>query len=158
MNQNIDLSGLRDLHIMSRPDIWPLAYGWWILFALFAFLVFAFFAGRYFWRKRPVVYAVRAAQNLAKESANDLAYIKGLSQLLKRVAIAAFGRTAVAQLSGTKWQEFLLQQGDMFSKPEAHAIAFAPYENKTKTKISRDIYTDHAILWIKKVLKNKKSS
>ena len=159
MTPNIDLSGLRDIHILSRPPIWPLAYGWWILLISLVVILIVFFAGRYLWRKRPVVYAVKVARNLTKENSNDLTYIKGLSQLLKRVAIAAFGRTTVASLSGMKWQEFLLTQApDTFSKSEAHAIAFAPYEFKTKTKLPRDIFTDHAILWIKKVLKNKKSS
>ena len=82
-----------------------------------------------------------------------------LSQLLKRVAIAVYDRPSIAPLSDEKWQDFLLRTApNTFTKSEAHLIAFAPYENKLKRPLSRNEIAEHAQMWVKKVLKNKKSS
>ena len=96
---------------------------------------------------------------MAEDIKNDLEYLKNISHLLKRVAIAAYGRPKIAPLSDEKWQNFLISAApDTLTKNEAHLIAFAPYENKLKHRVSRDNLTNHCLLWIKKVLKNKKSS
>ena len=44
MEQNIDLSGLRDIHIPLQPNFFPLALGWWILIILLIVLsLFTYF-------------------------------------------------------------------------------------------------------------------
>ena len=159
MNPKIDLSGLKDLHLLSKPPIWPLATGWWILLALCLLILCISLIVRYQWRQRPSVYAIRKIHQMAHKIADDKTYLKNVSQLLKRVGIAAFGRPQVAPLSDTKWQEFLLTQApDTLSKTETHLIAFAPYEQKLKKPVDRTTLTAHLELWIKKVFKNKKSS
>lgn len=159
MQPKIDLSGLKDLHLLAQPDIWPLAYGWWIIIGGVCALFILAMIGFVLWRRRPVVYAIRKINKLGQKNVEDLVYIKKISQLLRRVAIAADGRPAVAQLSDTKWQQFLLDRApDTLTEQEAHLIAFAPYEPTPTLNLNRSVLTNHLVLWVKKVLKNKKSS
>ena len=159
MQPEIDLSGLKDLHEMVQPSWWPLAYGWWVLIVGVVVVVLLGICVHQMWRNRPDVYAVRKIKKLNQAEKKDLAYIKKVSQLLRRVAMAADGRAAVAKLSDVKWQQFLMARApETLSEQEAHLIAFAPYEMSVKKSIHRDVFTEHVCEWIKKVLKNKKSS
>ena len=159
MQPEIDVSGLRGLHLMPEPSVWPLAIGWWIVLAVVVGSLILFGVLYVCWRKRPAVYACRKVRKIALDTKEDLLYLKQLSQLLKRVAIAADGRQVVALLSDVTWQEFLLKrvQG-AFSEKEAYMIAFSPYEIQLSVSVDRKILTHHAITWIKKILKHKKSS
>ena len=155
----IDLSGLRDLHLLSKPSLWPLATGWWVVLATLLIITIICIVWAHLRRQRPDIYAVRKAKKMAQNIPDDLDYLKNISQLLKRVGIVLYGRPQIAPLSDSKWQEFLTKQApDTFTEKEAHLIAFAPYEQKLKTKLNREQFTQHVALWIKKVFKNKKSS
>ena len=159
MQPEIDLSGLRDLHFIAQPSIWPLPMGWWFLLVCLVLAVLGLVVCYVNWRKCPSVYACRKARQIAMNVTNELSYLKNLSQLLKRVAIVADGRPAVASLSDKKWQNFLCHRiKGIFSEEEAHLIAFAPYEEGPVSSVNRQILTQHATAWIKKILKDKKSS
>jgi len=159
MTPEIDLSGLKDLHILSEPSLWPLASGWWVLTGIIGALVLGTLILYHFWRQRPSVYAIRKLNKMTDQISDDLSYLKEVSQLIKRVAIAVYGRPKIAPLSDQKWQDFLLSAApDTLTKQEAHWIAFAPYELKFKGSLNRVLFTNHLTLWIKKVFKNKKSS
>lgn len=155
----IDLSGLRDIHLMDKPDFWPLAYGWWILFGL---ILLTFLLGIFLyrmWHNRPDRYAIRKINDFDTLYPDDIPYLKALSVLLKRVAILADGRKKIALLSGDSWQHYLQNRvPDCLTKHEAYQIAFAPYLVKLKSPVRRALLTQHLALWVKKVLKNKKSS
>lgn len=159
MTPEIDLSGLKDLHILSEPSFWPLATGWWVLIGVIVILCLSALIFYHFWRQRPSVYAIRKLNKMTVQISDDLTYLKEVSQLLKRVAIAVYGRPKIAPLSDQKWQDFLLSAGpDTLTKQEARWIAFAPYESKFKGSLDRVLFANHLTLWIKKVFKNKKSS
>lgn len=159
MTPEIDLSGLKDLHILSEPSLWPLAIGWWVLFGIIVAVCLGTLVFRHFWRQRPSVYAIRKLNKMTVQMTDDLSYLKEVSRLLKRVAIAVYGRPQIAPLSDQKWQDFLLAAAsDTLTKQEAHWIAFAPYESKFKGSLNRGLFANHLTLWIKKVFKNKKSS
>ena len=159
MATNIDLSGLRDLHLLQEPSIWPLAVGWWLVLVGLLVLVLCGILWYIIWRQRPVVYACRKAKQIEDKTTDDLTYLKQMSALLKRVAIATDGRNKIAPLSDEKWQAFLEKRVDaVFTKKEAHLIAFAPYEQKLKESIDKAILTQKISEWIQKSFKNKKSS
>ena len=159
MPNEIDLSGLRDLHTLAQPSIWPPAYGWWVILAIILGLILTAIICFIIWHNRPVVYAIRKIKKITDKEQDDLTYIKKLSQLLRRVAIAADGRATVAPLSDTKWQAFLQKRTPfVLSEAEAHLLAFAPYEQKVKRSFNRTLLMEHAIIWVKKVLDTKKSS
>ena len=155
----IDLSGLRDIHLPIKPDFWPLATGWWVTIAGGIVLLIAVIVLFRIWHDLPVVYAVRKLKKINNDKNNDLAYLKEVSALLKRVAIKAYGRPAVAPLSDQTWQDFLLQSAPYtLTQAQAHLLAFAIYEPLPRKPIDRALLTKNAESWIKKVLKNKKSS
>lgn len=159
MQPEIDLSGLRDLHLLAQPNWWPLAYGWWVIIAFVCIIILLAVLFWVHWRHKPDIYAIRKLTKISQKESDDLLYVKKISQLLRRVAIAADGRAAVAQLSDTKWQRFLQERApDILPEYEAHLIAFAPYEPAIKKTINRPVFEDHLAQWIKKVLKSKKSS
>ena len=156
---SVDLSGLRDLHIPTEPNFWPPAYGWWVILLA---VIGAFILGGilfHIWHNLPVVYALRKLNKITAHQTNDLEYLKQISMLFKRVAIAVYGRATVAPLSDQKWQDFLLASAqNTLTEQQAHLLAFALYEPNTKLKLDRLIFAQNAANWIKKVFKNKKSS
>ena len=158
MTQQIDLSGLKDLHVLQEPSLWPLAAGWWLVIGVFLTLCILTLICYQLWRNKPSVYAIRKVRKM-ENIQDDLSYLKHISQLLRRVAIAVFGRPKIAPLSDQTWQDFLLNTApDTLTAKEAHLIAFAPYESKIKGTLDRTQLTQHLTLWINKVFENKKSS
>lgn len=149
----IDLSGLRDIHLPTEPNFWPLATGWYILIIG---LILSFLICFIWWRiyqNRPLPYALRELEKIQKTSKDQL---KLLSQLLKRVAMAKYGRKEVAPLTEDTWQDFLLSAApDTLTQKQAHLLAFAVYA--PKHPISDSTLYKNARLWIKRVLKSKKS-
>ena len=159
MQPEIDLSGLRDLHLMAQPPIWPLATGWWILLLICIAVIAIACIAYHIWHQLPAVYAVRKLKKITEKETDDLCYLKKISQLLRRVAIAADGRPKIARLSDFNWQKYLQQRiSHTLTKEEAHLIAFAPYESSLDVSVKRSLLVEHASIWIKKVLKNKNSS
>jgi hypothetical protein len=89
---------------------WPPAPGWWVVAVLLPLLV----AGCvYAWRRpswrlrRLALRELRQLEKLGDEQ--DLA--QSLEHLLRRYALARFGRTAVAGLSGQGWIDFVVGHG-----------------------------------------------
>ncbi len=158
MNPQVDLSGLKDLHMPTPPAAWPLPYGWWALGIGLVAVIILFFILKHWWHQRPVIYALHQYRETTK-LADDRAYLKAVSQLLRRVAIALYGRSVIASLSDQKWEDFLLSATpDTLTQKQAHLISFAPYQTNKKITISRPDFDKAVPLWIKKVFKNKKSS
>ena len=159
MQPEIDLSGLKDLHILSKPDFWPHAVGWWVVLGGIVLIVCLCVMGYKVWHERPVVYACRKVKKISKEVSDDLEFLKKIARLLKRVAIVTEGRSKVAFLSDIKWQNFLEKRvTHCFTEKEAALIAFAPYEVALSEPVDRGVLMNHALVWIKKIFKNKKSS
>ena len=84
----------------------------------------------------------------------DEKQMKILSQLLKRVAMARYGREAVSPLSEEVWEEFLLASAPgTLTKEQAHLLAYAIYNPKPEIP-DHKMFTA-AQKWIEHVLKNK---
>ena len=159
METQIDLSGLKDLHLPMKPSFWPLAYGWWLVLFGGILCVILYFLARKLWQERPVVYALKELRKIGERTQDNRAYLLAISHLLRRVSIAAFGRSKVAPLSDEKWMAFLLSAGlHCFTKEEAHLLAFAPYDTQHPLSFNKKQLEENSKAWIKKVLKKKKSS
>ena len=101
---------------------WPLAPGWWGLMVLLlalamVALVVAWLRKR---RQQPSVKRWQRAalrelaqlQAVSSPANNDDAHIaRGVQQLLRRYAIARYGRETVAPLSGDAWIAFVVRHG-----------------------------------------------
>jgi hypothetical protein len=105
------LSQLAPPHAPPPPGWWPLAPGWWALLILFGVLS----AALIYWQTRPDVrlrrIALRELKNLQTTLDDDIALARELEHLLRRYAVARFGRDTVASLSGECWIAFVVEQG-----------------------------------------------
>ena len=149
MNQ-IDLSGLKDIRLPVEPSFWPLAKGWHILFILIVILSILIFIFWKIYQNKPLPYALRELKKIKNENSNQS--LKELSQLLKRVAMAKFGRDAIAPLHEDEWQEFILSVApDVFTVKQAEQLAYTVYNPNKKIADKKILIS--AEKWIKKVLK-----
>ncbi|HEB97008.1 MAG TPA: DUF4381 domain-containing protein [Sedimenticola thiotaurini] len=107
---------LRDIHGLDPISWWPPAAGWWIGAALVILVVLLLVSlVRYLVRYPPGSWKQEAWAALRhlrsrrhtltpKQAASEL------SELLRRIAIARFGRARAARLSGEEWLEWLREQ------------------------------------------------
>ena len=122
--ENIDLSGLKDIHIPIEPFWWPPAIGWIVLFLCVLFSVIIGIVVYLIWRKQPKQYALRKLKRIYKGSQNTILMARQISVLLKRVALLKYPREKVASLSEEKWGEFLSKQANKaFSKGQIEKIS-----------------------------------
>lgn len=128
------LQALRAYRLPDPVAWWPPAPGWWML----AILMLAVIAGALwllFERRRRLAAAKQAQQELNRLR-HDLAlrkdtvsFVRRLSVLLRRYALARFPRDDVAALTGEDWLVFLDAQGGngrFLNGPGRH-LADAPY-------------------------------
>jgi hypothetical protein len=108
---------LRDIHLPAPVSWWPPATGWWLVLAL-GVLVLAAVALHRWWRRRTRLRRLALAELAVIEQAyarsgDGHACARGLSQLLRRLALVGAGRDAAAA-TGDAW---LAQVGAMHGAP-----------------------------------------
>lgn len=109
------LRQMRDVHGPDAIGWWPPALGWWLLAAaLLAMLGLALFS--WWWRRQRArdwrVDARYRLRGLARSLGNNdpRTVVSELSSLLRRVAMARYGRAECAGLSGQQWLEWLTEK------------------------------------------------
>jgi hypothetical protein len=130
-------AGLADLRAYRLPDPvawWPPAPGWWVLGAV---LTAAALAGLLWWlaARRRTAAARQAQRELAglrrafAAGQDPSAFLRGLSALLRRYALALWPRRQVAGLAGEDWLAFLDRHGGegRFRTGPGQCLADAPY-------------------------------
>ncbi len=125
------LEQLADIHLPPPVPAFPWAPGWWLLLALAITGLAALTV--YLWRRHRGRAYRRAAltelESLAGER-SDSAFAQQLNQLLRRVALHSYPRSAVAGLSGERWRAFLRAApgaGEPFSEQELLQLEAAAY-------------------------------
>jgi len=105
------LTQLAPAHAPPPPGWWPLAPGWWASLVLFMVLT----AVLVYWQTRPSVRlrrsALRELKRLRETVIDDSILACELENLLRRYAVAQFGRDTVAKLSGERWIAFVVEHG-----------------------------------------------
>ena len=116
---------MRDIHGPDAVSWWPPALGWWVLAAVILGLIgFALFS--WWWRRKRArdwrVDARLRMRKLAKAMRdNDTkASVSELSELLRRVAMARYGRDACAGLAGEEWLAWLTSNDPVGFKWNEH--------------------------------------
>lgn len=105
------MDGLRDIHGLDAIPFWPLPWGWWLVGLLaMTGLVLLWRAWQRvsYWRLEAYWRLWWLRRNWRRLPPKQLA--SELSELLRRVALARFGRRACAGLSGESWLNWLRQQ------------------------------------------------
>ena len=102
------LQNLKDIRTPTAIELWPPAYGWWILVALVVIGIFLLTI--WLIKTRKIRRAKRQTlQALQQIDSSNLDSVSQLNQLLKRVAIVYFPNVAIQKLYGNQWAEFLAQ-------------------------------------------------
>lgn len=154
----IDLSGLKNIHLPLKPDFFPPATGWWLVgFGIICCCFLLLWIGRIFYFS-PKAYALRELAQIRRQKYTSVACGKALSALLKRVALYQFGAKKTASLSEEKWSTFLQSAAPkVFSQDEANFIAFSTYlpDNQIRN-MDLAVIIQHTAQWIRTVMKRKK--
>lgn len=119
------LDNLRDVVVPPAPAWLPPAVGW-LLVATALALAAAIAAARAFARWRADAYRREALRELSALDPGPAtpAAAAAVSAILKRAALAAYPRAAVAELAGPDWAAFLDRTGraDAFTKGAGRAL------------------------------------
>ena len=134
MNGHTDpLGDLRDIHLPDPVSWWPPAPGWWILGGLAIGVIVLAVWGYRRWRTPTTYQSVRHELQGLRETyaANrqDHKLVAGLSILIRRYAIALYGREQVAGLTGQQWLSFLDKTGktSLFTSGVGNVLISVPY-------------------------------
>ena len=146
----------RDIHATLGNPWWPPAPGWWLLLAALLLLALGLWRFDLLWRLRLPVPTLRlgswrweAAREL-RRLRRDLATapIKdsacGLSELLRRIAMARHGRAACAGLNGADWLGWLATHDPRgFDWPgRGKLLLNAPYAPPGQSEPARAVLLD----------------
>ena len=161
-SQSIDpLENLRDVQMPAILNRWELAPGWWFLSLLLTFFVFfLFWLFVKTWRnnkyRREALIELEAIDLRRQKTGDELVFLQESQTLLKRVALTAFPREDVAQLTDLEWINFLGKSSktSRFEDPVVEALIDDVYREKLEQPLN---YHEIKVLlrfWIK----NHKSS
>ena len=119
MNTDL-LQQLAPAHAPPPPSWWPPAPGWWLI----ALMLLAVPVAAAVWRRLPRPRLRRAAlrelRRIEQSAGTDAATLaRGLEDLLRRYAVARYGREPVARLSGQAWIDFVAAHGGVALAGEA---------------------------------------
>ena len=116
MSAQNPLLNLKDIHLPPPVSFWPPAPGWWVLVVLL--ISSLFICGVWFYRqhkkrkpKNEALKILKDLQTTHKNSHDDLASLRNLSNLIRRTALTYYKNDTVASLQGYAWLEFLDKTG-----------------------------------------------
>lgn len=102
---------LRDIHLPEPISWWPVAPGWWMVFATLLFIIFAAIITRKIYQRRQLKRDIAAELNQIKqqfkETQNKSQLAKSLSILLRRASISYYPTANIAGLTGESWLRWL---------------------------------------------------
>lgn len=100
---------LRDIRLPPEPPLWPPAPGWWAVLALLALVLAAvvWLVRRRRRVRRAALAELRRLEVRWRQDGDAAALARGLSILLRRVALATAPRREVAGLTGAAWLAWL---------------------------------------------------
>jgi hypothetical protein len=116
------LAQLASEHAPPPPGWWPLAPGWWVLLGLLLLIAVGVFCWRKWWRDPHAKLRRAALRELREIGARDddgPAIARAIEDLMRRYALAVFGRERVASLAGNSWLGFVAGEAGMSAPGEA---------------------------------------
>ena len=150
------LDQLKDIHLPSEINWWPLAIGWWLaaFLALVVLVLLVVLFKKYRQRKQRLERGLEPFDQLAiNESLSSQDWLNELSILLRRIAINVHGRNDVAGLVGSDWLSYLDNTGrtNEFSQGVGKVLAEQPYQ--PDVDYDRESIRKLARVWVKEQYK-----
>jgi len=108
------LTKLAPAHAPSAPGWWPPALGWWAAAGLAILCAVALVSILRWWREPRRRFRWAALRELKRIRASEVegaAAAWAIESLLRRYAVALYGRERVAALTGSAWLEFARSAG-----------------------------------------------
>ncbi len=105
------LAELAPEHAPAAPGWWPPAPGWWAVSLILIALTAAAMAWWRNPRRRLKRATLRELRRIRAAEADPRRTAQAIQNLLRRYALARFGRDSVAALSGARWLGFLAERG-----------------------------------------------
>ncbi len=101
------LAQLSPAHAPPSPGWWPVAPGWWVITGSLVLLIAA---ATIWWlspRRRLLRGALLELDSIVAADADAVRTSRAIQNLLRRYAVATFGKRKVGRLSGEAWIRFL---------------------------------------------------
>ncbi|MGF1702181.1 DUF4381 domain-containing protein [Photobacterium makurazakiensis] len=148
--QSTAILPLAELHLPEAPNLWPLAWGWWVIILIFL-VVMAYSIYK--------VMMVRKQNQARKEALVLLKSLRSIDRfndinlLLRQVAISYYPRHDVAGLTGSQWLGFLdsrlpeSKRGFVMLSQQWQQGLFSSH---ALTESDFDACYKQAVLWVKK--------
>ena len=141
-----NLPEIHDIYIPESVSVFPLAYGWWVIFAITVGSVF--FIKFILWsiKTSKRIYALKKLKKIEASEPIDAAI--QMSELLRR--ICAYKYKEASALYGKEWIAFLNNHCSVHLSEEASKLlVFAPFMDKKD-----DTYNTNIALELKTFCKN----
>lgn len=149
------LDNLKDIYTPAAINIWPPAYGWWLLagiiiLALWLVTVWVLKARRLRIAKRQALQALQQIEATVPNGTSQL------NQLLKRVAMTYFPQQNVQKMHGMHWTDFLVKtlptkQAKSLS-PSIELMQQSLYQSDQLESSEFTLYQKSVEMWIKHAL------
>lgn len=127
------LTELKDIHLPQAIGWWPLAWGWWLLLTCLLLLLIVTIV---WWQRNRYRFLAKKILNqhyvAYQQSLDSQAYVRNLAELLKRVAVTAYGYETVSILQGEAWLIFLntKTKAPLFNNSIKNYLIEAPFCDK----------------------------
>lgn len=144
------LAQLAAAHAPPAFGWWSPAPGWWLLLVLGLALIVAVVL----WLRSPMrrlrLLALGELKQLERAGADDAVFAQNLEHLLRRYAVARFGREPVARLSGERWIDFVAAHGGAaLAGTPGRELLRAAYGGKSGIEVPREQWLSGARSFLK---------
>lgn len=145
-----NLQNLHDIIVPSPVPAWPPAPGWYVVAAT-VLVVIALLAAWVWRRHQRRAYRRAALAELQRiETSESSQSVMAITELLKRTALVAYPRSAVAGLSGNDWWTFLDAHcsGSQFSEQLGAVVDASCFQSRQAGKTEVDALRRATERWI----------
>jgi len=136
------LGHLRDIVLPPAVPWWPLAPGWYVLFALI--LIITAVLGWRMWKR----WRANAYRRTALRDLGTLHDAPAIAELLRRTALAIVPRHLVAAKTGDAWVDWIVGQSNEVMSPDVRKLLTAGVYGRQATDHDVDALRDFARRWI----------
>lgn len=143
-----NLPDIKDIHIPEGVSIFPLAYGWWVIFAAIVLFILMWWGVSVILKTSRKYYALKKLDKIDINSPVSAAI--DISELLKRICL--FKHKEASALYGKEWIDFLNKHTKKpLAENAANLLMYAPFinsESSLYTKEDADEIKHFAKYWI----------